>query len=91
MSLWGKAIISGIAIEGIMFSAMYGIGWGPCGPNSPVGFILMLFHFPGSMLAAPFAWMKFPSYLDAPILFFCSALFWVLISYAFLVTRKRHR
>ena len=90
MTLRMKAFISGIVIEGILFSLMYWIdGWGPCGPSSSFGFVLMLFHFPGSMLAIPFAWMHLPSSMDAPVLFVCSSVWWIFISYAFLVTRDR--
>lgn len=89
MSLRVKAIISGIVIEAVLFSLMYADGWSPCGPGSSMGFVMMLFHFPGAMLAAPFAWMGMPSSWGNLVLLFCSAVWWSFISYAFLVTRDR--
>jgi len=87
MSLRVKAIISGIVIESVLFALMHADGRGPCGPSSSLGFVMMLFHFPGAMLAAPFTWMHLPSSMNTPVLFFCSSVWWGFISYAFLVTR----
>lgn len=89
MKPWMKATISGISIEGIMFSLMYAGGVGPCGPSSSLGFVMMLFHFPGSMLAAPFFWMGLPDSLSMPALLVSSSIWWAFISYAFMVTRDR--
>ena len=89
MSLRVKAIISGIVIESILFSLMYPGGWGPCGPSSSLGFIMMLFHFPGSMLTAPIFWMGLPESWSMPMLLVGSSVWWAFISYAFMVTRDR--
>jgi hypothetical protein len=89
MSLWGKAIISGIVMEGILFSLLCASGWGPCGPGSPVGFVLMLAHFPATMLALPVSGLDLPDWIMMPLLFALACIWWILISYAFLVTRGR--
>ena len=89
MNLWGKSIISGIAIEGILFSLMCASGWGPCGPGSPLGFIVMLAHFPATMLALPFSYLNLPDWAPMPLLFATASIWWILLSYAFLVTRDR--
>ncbi len=89
MNLWTKAIIIGVAIEGILFSLMHGIGWGPCGPGSPLGAVVMLLHFPAVLLMMPFNFAAWPKWMEMPALFFFASLFWTLITYAFLVTRDR--
>lgn len=89
MSLRVKAIISGIVIESVLFALMYADGWGPCGPNTQLGVVATLLQIPGVIFAAPFTWLHLPSALDTPIFFVCSGLFWVLISYAFLITRDK--
>lgn len=89
MSRWTKSIIVGIAIEGILFSMMYGIGWGPCGPASPAGAVVTLMHFPAVMLMLPFSFVEWPKWMEGPMLFGFASLWWTMISYAFLVTRDR--
>jgi hypothetical protein len=90
MSLREKAIISGVVIEGVLFSLMYADGWGPCAPNTQLGVVTTLLQIPGVIIAAPFAWLPLPSILETPIFFVCSSLFWTLISYAVLRTRSKH-
>jgi hypothetical protein len=47
------ALMLGFTIESV-FVVLLRLGHsGPCGPDSSLGLLLILFHYPGAMLAAP--------------------------------------
>ena len=87
MNLWTKAILIGVAIEGVLFALICGES-GPCAPSS-MGLIGILSHFPAMMLVWPLSGLDLPDWSYKPLLFAFGCLFWTLITYAFLVTRDR--
>lgn len=89
MSLWTKAILIGVVIEGILFSLMQASEFGPRGLGTSVGVVLAWVHIPAFFLMMPFGFVEWPKWVEAPMLFFFACLFWTLITYAFLVTRDR--
>ncbi len=89
MSLWGKAIISGILVGGILFSLFFIVGGEGGRSLSPVGFVLLLAHFPVVWLGEMMFGMGLPDGVNLSILFSLSSVMWILLSYAFLVTRDR--
>lgn len=81
MSRWGKAIFAGIAIEGILFAVSFLIwgGWGPSGPISPIGQVIIWFHYPAILATVVFTP---PEWLVIPFFLSLSAAQWSLIVYA---------
>ena len=49
----------------------------------------MLAYFPATMLALPFSYLHLPDWALMPLLFAIASIWWILLSYAFLVTRER--
>ena len=85
MSLWGKSIISGISITGILFSLISVNGWGPCAPGSTLGIIFSWLHFPAFWAARILNKLTMP---ELPALFFAYAAQWSIIIYVILQRRS---
>ncbi|HEY1049303.1 MAG TPA: hypothetical protein VGE39_06100 [Prosthecobacter sp.] len=84
-----KAIISGVAIEAMLLSVLFAIGWGPCGPGSPIGYVLLLLHYPGIWVLETAAHFHLPTGMEMPIIFGSGAGIWSVLIYA--AMRWRHR
>jgi hypothetical protein len=62
------AIILGFTIE-VIFVVLMALGrYGPCGPNSSLGVLLVLFHYPGALLASPICSHSDPSHASIPLI-----------------------
>ncbi len=82
MNLWGKAIISGIAIEGILLALMFLVPWGSCKPEG-LSLILILLHYP-----ALFFESHLPMGIGLPATFVLCSAMWGLLIYGTLRTMK---
>ncbi len=85
MNLWGKSIISGISITGILFALISVNGWGPCAPGSTLGMIFSWLHYPATWAAEVLHKLTIP---ELPALFFACAAQWSLVIYAILQWRS---
>ncbi len=89
MNLWGKAIIAGIAIEGMLFAVMFAGGLGPCGPGSSVGWVIMILHYPAMWAVNVFAKLNLPESAGLPLVLVISAAQWSSILYVILRWRQK--
>jgi RsiW-degrading membrane proteinase PrsW (M82 family) len=62
------ALILGFTIE-VIFVLLMALGrYGPCGPDSSLGLLLTLFHYPGAVLASPICGDSNPSHASISLI-----------------------
>jgi len=91
MKIAYKAIAVGCAIEA-SFASLFALGgFGPCGPNNPLGYIGLLAHFfPGMFVAAGIdEYVTLSGAVGAIVVILIQASFWSLISLWFLKARSK--
>lgn len=80
MSLWSKALIAGIAIEGVLLALMFsGIAFGgSCKPEG-FGLVLIMLHYPALVLGP-----HLPQWLTILIAAAFGVAVWTVVAYALL-------
>ena len=71
------AVWIGTAIEVTFAWMLFGAGWGPCGPGSPLGFVGLIAHlFPGMLVAGLSEALGAPKEISNIVIIITQLAFW---------------